>query len=154
MADWGDPHPLLLRLMAVDAARQRGIPPDKLLGLFNQESTWNPAATNKGAVGLGQLRLPAASEVGIPVTASWDQRFTPGLNIAGSADYLRSLYDKKGNWDLALGGYNQGGRKADTPKARAYAASVNQKAAEEAEFLPTLEGALDFRDWFYNLIGK
>jgi len=88
--------------VARSAALQNGVPTDLFLRLVQQESGWNPAAISvKGAIGLAQL---------MPQTARLLQvnPRDPNQNLEGGARYLRQMYDKFGNWRLALAAYNAG----------------------------------------------
>lgn len=88
--------------IAKAAARKHGIPEDLFLRLVQQESGWNHAAVStKGATGLAQL-MPGTAEL-----LNVDMH-DPEENLEGGARYLRKMYDKFGNWKLALAAYNAG----------------------------------------------
>ena len=88
--------------VAKAAARKHGIPEDLFLRLVQQESGWNHAAVStKGATGLAQL-MPGTAEL-LNVNMH-----DPEENLEGGARYLRKMYDKFGNWKLALAAYNAG----------------------------------------------
>jgi len=107
---------------AAQAAAQYNIPQNILLGLFQQESSWNPYAQASGssAYGFGQLTNAAAAQVGA-------NKFDPISNIFGSAAYLSQQYNRFGNWTDALAAYNQGHVNS---AGLAYAASVMNKAKQ------------------------
>ncbi|MCB2115477.1 MAG: lytic transglycosylase domain-containing protein [Rhodobacteraceae bacterium] len=87
---------------AREAARRHGIPEDLFLRLVQQESGWNPGAvSNKGATGLAQLMPATARRLGVDPTDPHD-------NLNGGARYLRMMYDRFGDWKLALAAYNAG----------------------------------------------
>ncbi|WP_412098990.1 lytic transglycosylase domain-containing protein [Defluviimonas sp. D31] len=87
---------------AKTAARRHGVPEDLFLRLVQQESGWNPkAVSNKGATGLAQLMPATARRLGVNATDPHD-------NLDGGARYLRMMYDRFGNWKLALAAYNAG----------------------------------------------
>lgn len=87
---------------ARQAARRHGIPEDLFLRLVQQESGWNPnAVSHKGATGLAQLMPGTASRLGVDAT-------DPDDNLNGGARYLRMMYDRFGDWKLALAAYNAG----------------------------------------------
>lgn len=87
---------------AREAARRHGIPEDLFLRLVQQESGWNPGAvSHKGATGLAQLMPATASRLGVDATDPHD-------NLNGGARYLRMMYDRFGDWKLALAAYNAG----------------------------------------------
>ena len=87
---------------AREAARRHGIPEDLFLRLVQQESGWNPGAvSHKGATGLAQLMPATARRLGVDPT-------NPQDNLNGGARYLRMMYDRFGDWKLALAAYNAG----------------------------------------------
>lgn len=84
------------------AARKHGIPEDLFLRLVQRESGWNPnALSHKGATGLAQLMPATARRLGVDITDPYD-------NLDGGARYLRMMYDRFGDWRLALAAYNAG----------------------------------------------
>lgn len=84
------------------AARRHGVPEDLFLRLVQQESGWNPnAVSHKGATGLAQLMPDTARRLGVNPT-------DPHQNLEGGARYLRMMYDRFGDWKLALAAYNAG----------------------------------------------
>jgi len=84
------------------AARRYGVPEDLFLRLVQQESGWNTqAVSTKGATGLAQLLPETADRLGVDET-------NPHENLDGGARYLRMMYDRFGDWRLALAAYNAG----------------------------------------------
>lgn len=84
------------------AANRYGVPEDLFLRLVQQESGWNAnAVSHKGAIGLAQLMPGTAAKLGV------DPR-DPQANLNGGARYLRMMYDRFGDWKLALAAYNAG----------------------------------------------
>lgn len=87
---------------AKSAAARHGVPSDLFLRLVQQESGWNPSAVSpKGARGLAQLMPATATHLGVDIGDPTD-------NLDGGARYLRMMYDRFGNWRLALAAYNAG----------------------------------------------
>lgn len=87
---------------AREAARRHGVPEDLFLRLVQQKSGWNSGAvSHKGATGLAQLMPETAARLGVDET-------DPGQNLDGGARYLRMMYDRFGDWKLALAAYNAG----------------------------------------------
>lgn len=88
--------------VAKAAARRHGVPEDLFLRLVQQESGWNPGAVSpKGAAGLAQLMPGTAALLGVDAA-------DPAQNLEGGARYLKMMYDRFGNWRLALAAYNAG----------------------------------------------
>ena len=84
------------------AAVRHGIPEGLFLRLVNQESRWNPdAVSSAGARGLAQLMPDTAAHLGVNPD-------NPQQNLDGGARYLRMMYDRFGDWRLALAAYNAG----------------------------------------------
>ncbi len=87
---------------AREAASSQNIPEAIFLRLIKQESGWNPGAVSpKGAIGLTQL-MPATARL-MQVDA-----LAPDENLRGGARYLRMMFDRFGNWPMALAAYNAG----------------------------------------------
>ena len=87
---------------AREAAQRHGVPEDLFLRLVQQESGWNAGAvSHKGATGLAQLMPETADRLGVDET-------DPHQNLDGGARYLRMMYDRFGDWKLALAAYNAG----------------------------------------------
>lgn len=88
--------------IARTAARRHRIPEDLFLRLVQQESGWNPGAvSHAGARGLAQLMPDTARLLGVNPD-------DPRQNLDGGARYLRMMYDRFGDWRLALAAYNAG----------------------------------------------
>ena len=88
--------------VAKAAARKHGVPEDLFLRLVQQESGWNAVAvSHKGATGLAQLMPGTAEKLGVDI-------HDPHQNLDGGARYLRMMFDRFGNWRLALAAYNAG----------------------------------------------
>ncbi len=87
---------------AKEAAQKHGVPEELFLRLVQQESGWNAGAvSHKGATGLAQLMPETANRLGVDET-------DPHENLDGGARYLRMMYDRFGDWKLALAAYNAG----------------------------------------------
>ncbi|PZQ99479.1 MAG: lytic transglycosylase [Cereibacter sphaeroides] len=88
--------------VAKAAARKYGVPEDLFLRLVQQESGWDHVAVStKGATGLAQLMPGTADLMNVDIN-------DPGENLDGGAKYLRRMYDRFGDWKLALAAYNAG----------------------------------------------
>ena len=84
-------------------AKAYRVDPALVKAIIANESGFDPRATSSaGAQGLMQLMPSTAAQLG--VTNAYD----PVQNIAGGTRYLRGLYDRFGNWKLAVAAYNAG----------------------------------------------
>jgi hypothetical protein len=88
--------------------KEHGVP-EKYLYLAIPESHWkwkddSPA----GARGPYQFMAETARKFGLRVDDKVDERLDPEKSAEACAKYLKDLYDKTHDWDLALSGYNGG----------------------------------------------
>lgn len=92
----------------VTEAEKRGIPTELAL-LPVIESSYDPGATsNAAAAGLWQF-IPSTGQLyGLKQTATYDGRRDVVESTRAAYDFLTSLYNKFGSWELALASYNAG----------------------------------------------
>lgn len=84
-------------------AERNGLDPWLLRGIIETESAFRPYARScVGAGGLMQLMPGTASYLGC------QDRFDPSQNIAAGAKYIRMMYQRFGDYDLAIAAYNAG----------------------------------------------
>ena len=89
------------------AARKHAVPEDLFARLVQRESGFNPGAVSlKGALGLAQLMPGTAARLRVDPN-------DPGQNLEGGARYLRQMFDRYGDWKLALAAYNAGPQAVD-----------------------------------------
>ncbi len=87
---------------------RRGLP-DELKYLAVVESMLDPNAKSKaGATGLWQFIKGTAKMVGLEVNSVVDERRSIEKSTQAALDYLQSLYDRFGDWNLAIAAYNCG----------------------------------------------
>jgi soluble lytic murein transglycosylase-like protein len=86
------------------AARSQAVRPELVRAVIVVESAFNPnAVSNRGAVGLMQLRPATARRYGVA------NAFDPEQNIRAGVHYLRDLLTRYGNnLELTLAAYNAG----------------------------------------------
>lgn len=92
----------------VTEAERRGLPTELAL-LPVIESSYDPGATsNAAAAGLWQF-IPSTGEIyGLNQTSTYDGRRDVVESTRAAYDFLTSLYEKFGSWELALAAYNAG----------------------------------------------
>lgn len=73
------------------------------------ESALIPSARSKaGAMGLWQFMYPTGKLYGLNVTSYVDERCNPYKATVAAAEYLKSLYEMFGDWQMVLAAYNAG----------------------------------------------
>lgn len=73
------------------------------------ESALNPLAKSKcGAMGLWQFMYPTGRLYGLHVSSYVDERCDPYKETVAACEYLKSLYDLFGDWQMVLAAYNGG----------------------------------------------
>lgn len=104
----------------------RGLPAH-LKYLTITESSVNPVARSRaGAVGLWQIMLGTARHLGLRVNRLVDERRDPVASTNAALDYLEFLYEKYGDWKLALAAYNAGPGRVDQAVRRANSKDFDQ----------------------------
>lgn len=73
------------------------------------ESALNPQArSHAGAVGLWQFMYATGKMYGLNITSYEDERMNPYLATDAACRFLQALYERYGDWNLALAAYNAG----------------------------------------------
>lgn len=108
----------------VEQSRKYGYDPLFLTALIVTESSfYNWANSNRGALGLMQIRLGTGLALATETRIQWEGRptlFDPGTNIALGAYYLSKLILRYGDLGLALEAYNHGPTKMDEYLKKGY----------------------------------
>lgn len=99
--------------------REEGVP-ENVAWLGQVESAWKPTAMSWAAAsGLWQFIPGTGSRFGLKRTAHVDERNSFDEATRASARYLKFLYNRYGNWELAMAAYNCGEGNVDRAIKRA-----------------------------------
>ena len=139
-----DYAPRLKRIFAAEKL------PSELVWVAEVESSFNATARSPaGAVGLFQL-MPATARTLNLSTSLPDERLQPEKSARAAAKYLRRLYDRFGDWRLALAAYNAGETRVDEllkkSRTRSFDAIASRLPAETQMFVPKVEATLRKRE--------
>lgn len=105
--------------MARRVFREEGIP-ENVAWLGQVESAWKPTAMSWAAAsGLWQFIPGTGSRFGLRRTAHVDERNSFDEATRASARYLKFLFNRYGNWELAMAAYNCGEGNVDRAIRRA-----------------------------------
>ncbi len=124
--------------------------PAELVWVAEVESAFDPHAQSPvGAVGLFQLMPATAQSLGL---STWlpDDRRNAEKNARAAAKYLQYLYDRFGDWRLALAAYNAGptrvSRLLKKSDVYSYDAIAHQLPAETQAYVARVEATLVVRE--------
>ena len=102
-----------------DYLKKNNLPAD-LKYLPVVESALEPTATSRvGALGLWQFMPGTARWLGMEITEQFDERCDPNQSTVKALEYLGSLYNRFGDWELAIAAYNGGGGRVSRAMKRA-----------------------------------
>ena len=105
--------------MARRIFREEGVP-ENMAWLGQVESTWKPTALSwASASGLWQFIPGTGARFGLRRTAYVDERNGFDEPTRASARYLKFLFNRYGNWELAMAAYNSGEGNVDRAVRRA-----------------------------------
>ena len=120
--------------------------PPQLVWLAEVESSFDRRAQSPaGAAGLFQLMPDTAKRFGLSLWPR-DERFQPEPSATASAQYLKQLHDRFGDWRLALAAYNCGEgtvqKLLDRYKTRSYDDIAEHLPAETQMYVPRVEAVI------------
>jgi membrane-bound lytic murein transglycosylase D len=135
------------RLKQIFAAEKM---PPELVWVAEVESSFNPQARSPaGAVGMFQLMPQTARSLRLSLEPE-DERLQTGKSARAAARHLRHLYERFGDWRLALAAYNAGetrvGELLRKHKARTFDAIADRLPAETQMYVPKVEATLGKRE--------
>lgn len=124
--------------------------PEELVWLAEVESSFDREAMSPvGAAGLFQLMPPTAKAQGLAVEPR-DERLHVEKSARAAAIYLRRLYERFGDWRLALAAYNAGEgrvqRLLDQAKVRTFDDISGRLPAETQMYVPKVEAVIRRRE--------
>lgn len=111
------------------------------------ESRFDPQAVSpKGARGVWQLMPETARRYGLEVSRRRDDRADLARSTRAAARYLADLYERFGDWSLALAAYNAGAERVEAALARAPGRDFRQARSrlprETQEYVPAVLNAM------------
>ena len=124
--------------------------PPQLVWLAEVESSFDRRAQSPaGAAGLFQLMPDTAKRFGLSLWPR-DQRFQPEPSASASAQYLKQLHDRFGDWRLALAAYNCGEgtvqKLLTRYKTQSYDGIAEHLPAETQMYVPRVEAVIQQRE--------
>jgi membrane-bound lytic murein transglycosylase D len=124
--------------------------PPALVWLAEVESSFDRSAESPvGAAGLFQLMPDTAKRFGLSLWPR-DQRFQAEPSANASAQYLKQLHDRFGDWRLALAAYNAGEGRVqkllDRYQTRSYDEIASHLPAETQMYVPRVEAVIKQRE--------
>lgn len=121
--------------------------PTELIAVVLIESGGQPTALSpKGARGIWQFMPDTARRYGLVVGPGADERLDVQKSTRAAARYLRDLYQRFGNWSLALAAYNAGEDTIDAASGRAggadFARISSRLPLETRNYVPAVLSAM------------
>jgi len=121
--------------------------PAELVAVGWVESRFDPQAVSpKGARGVWQLMPETARRYGLTVSRERDDRTDLGRSTRAAARHLADLYERFGDWSLALAAYNAGAERVEAALGRAPGRDFWQARSwlprETQEYVPAVLGAI------------
>jgi soluble lytic murein transglycosylase-like protein len=107
-----------LRPLIDPILREEGVPTNLIAVVLIESGGQTAALSPKGARGLWQFMPNTARRYGLAVSQARDERLEITKSSRAAARYLRDLYQKFGDWRLALAAYNVGEQIVEQAVAR------------------------------------
>jgi soluble lytic murein transglycosylase-like protein len=123
-----------------------GVPKEVLAVVLVESGGRMSALSPKGARGLWQFMPDTARRYGLAVTADRDERIEVVKSTRAAARYLRDLYQRFGDWQLAFAAYNAGEQAVERTVARTghlNFSGINRALPEETRnYVPAVMNAM------------
>ncbi len=124
--------------------------PGELVWLAEVESGFDAQARSPvGALGMFQLMPATAKEFGLSLWPQ-DERSQPEVAAQAAAKYLRQLYDRFGDWRLAVAAYNCGAgavsKSLQRYRTTTYERIATHLPAETQMYVPKVEATIFHRE--------
>lgn len=118
------------------------------------ESHLDPHARSKsGAAGLWQFMPPTARRQGLDINKYIDERQDPQKSTEAALEYLSEMYDKFGDWTLAIAAYNCGPggvRKAMRRSGKSDYWSIRKHLPKETQkYVPRIVAAVYLMQYYH-----
>lgn len=128
---------------------EEGVPKNLVAVVLIESGAQPLALSQKRARGLWQFIPATAREYGLTVTLNKDERVHTEQSTRAAARYLRDLYERFGDWPLALAAYNAGPEAVQRALQRGHATTYSQISAarllpeETRNFVPAVLSAIE-----------
>lgn len=113
---------------------EEGLPTDLAYLALIESAFKNEARSHAAAVGMWQFIRATGRSYGLDNNAWIDERQDPVASTRAAARYLKRMYDTRGDWYLAMAGYNCGPGKVD--RAVAALGTKNYWDISRSRFIP------------------
>ncbi len=151
----GDEHNVRLAVERVTQLRpmldaiflEEGVSIDAAALVLVESGGRSTALSPKGARGIWQFMPDTARRYGLTVTADHDERLEAVISTRAAARYLRDLYQRFGDWQLAFAAYNAGEQTVERVVARTghrYFSQIDHALPDETRnYVPAVLSAME-----------
>jgi membrane-bound lytic murein transglycosylase D len=129
--------------------REEGVPPEFSAVVLIESAGQLNAISRRDARGLWQFIPATARRYGLKVSETSDERLNVEKSTRAAARYLRDLYQRFGDWPLALAAYNSGENAVQKAIARGGSNDFEELSrrkllpAETRVYVPAILAAFD-----------